>query len=401
MPALCFYFQVHQPYRLRRYHVQEVGHNHQYLDEIKNRQVFRKVAEKCYLPTNRLLLEMIREHQGRFRIAYSISGTALDQMVEYGQDVLKSFQDLAATGCVEFLAETYYHSLAALTDPEEFYAQVEKQKSAIKKYFGQEPKVFRNTELIYSDEIGELIAHLGFKAVCTEGADDILAWRSPHFICEHPRVPLRILTKSYKLSDDIAFRFGNRGWSDWPLTAEKYAGWIHALNGNADVVNLFMDYETFGEHQWAETGIFNFMRQLPHEILRHPDNSFVTPSEAVDRFPSRGPLHFHRRVSWADMERDTTAWLGNEMQRKSFQRIYDLKDKILRQNNPMTIDLWRRLQTSDHFYYMCTKWFADGDVHAYFSPYKSPYEAFLTYANVLADFEQSILTDQPAKKDAI
>ncbi|PWU14435.1 MAG: alpha-amylase [Bdellovibrio sp.] len=391
MPALCFYFQVHQPFRLRRYRRQSVGYDHQYFDEAKNRAIFSKVAEKCYLPANRLLLDLIRHHEGRFRVAFSLSGTVIEQMLLYGPEVLASFQELAATGSVEFLGETFYHSLSALHDPVEFFDQVELHRQAVQKYFNQSPRVFRNTELIYNDEIGRQVAALGFQAVCAEGADDILGWRTPHFITEHPHENLKILTKSYRLADDIAFRFSNRGWPEWPLTAEKYAGWIHHLNGAGELVNLFMDYETFGEHQWEDTGIFQFMRRLPTEILKHPDNCFVTPSEAVERLPSHGPLSFSRLVSWADLERDVTAWLGNSMQNKAFQAVHEMGPEIRSRNNPELLETWRRLLTSDHLYYMCTKWFSDGDVHTYFSPYKSPYEAFLTFMNVITDIKLHII----------
>jgi alpha-amylase len=385
MPAVCFYFQVHQPFRLRSYRIADVGVARDYFDEALNAEVMRKVASKCYLPACEALERLIERHDGAFRIAYSISGVALDQMERYAPAALEAFQRLARTGAVEFLAETYYHSLAALFDRHEFEAQVRKHVTAIERLFGRRPRVFRNTELIYDDRIGAMVADLGFEGVLTEGADDILQWRSPNFVYRMPGRRTRLLLKNYALSDDIAFRFSNRGWSEHPLTADKFASWVHRVSGNGDVVNLFMDYETFGEHQWHDTGIFDFLHHLPEQLLGHPSWSFRTPSEVIATAEARAELAFGRTVSWADTERDITAWLGNAMQRRALEEIYSLGEAVRRRNDPALLEAWRKLQTSDHFYYMCTKWFSDGDVHAYFSPYESPYEAFINYANVLAD----------------
>lgn len=388
MPSVCFYFQVHQPYRLRRYSFFDVGKQHNYFDADRNRMIMQKVAQKCYLPTNRLMLKLIKQFAGAFKISYSVTGVAIDQMREYCPEALDSFVELAKTGCVEFLGETYYHSLAAVYDEVEFKEQVKEHGALIQNLFGQTPSVFRNTELIYSDEIGKMVSSLGYKAIIAEGADDILQWRSPNFIYSVPGTETRLLLKNYRLSDDIAFRFSNRGWECFPLTADKFAGWVHNVSGGGDSVNLFMDYETFGEHQWASTGIFEFMERLPEYILQRNDWNFATPSEIATRYPSRADLSYHRITSWADVDRDLTAWRGNRMQNSTLQQIYDLGAALRYSADKATLATWRKLLTSDHFYYMCTKWFADGDVHAYFSPYESPYEAFINYVNVLKDFRE-------------
>ena len=387
MPSVCMYFQVHQPWRLRRYSFLNPHPRGVYFDDAKNEEIMQKVASKCYLPANQVLLDLIRRHEGRFRISFSITGVALEQMMRFSPETILSFQRLSQTGCVEFLGETYHHSLASLYDREEFSAQVAAHAQLMRELFEVSPSVFRNTELIYSDQIGALVSTLGYQAVLAEGADDILAWRSPNFIYHvenHPQT--RLLLKNYRLSDDIAFRFSNRGWSEWPLTAEKYARWIHQIAGAGESVNLFMDYETFGEHQWESTGIFAFLEHLPGAILANPEWLFLTPTETVARYPASAALSVPRVTSWADIERDTTAWQGNMMQRGALERAYELGRRVKEIADPQLLRTWRSLLTSDHFYYMCTKWFADGDVHAYFSPYESPYEAFVNYMNVLKDF---------------
>jgi alpha-amylase len=391
MPSICFYFQVHQPYRLRDFGFRRIGQQDQYFDDEKNAAIMRKVAQKCYLPANRTMLDLIRRHEGRFRISYSISGVAIDQMREYAPEVLDSFIELANTGCVEFLGETYYHSLSSVYDLDEFREQVAMHSRAIEQLFGQRPRVFRNTELVYSDRIGQAVADMGFSAMLAEGADDILDWRSPNYVYRVRDRDMRLLLKNYRLSDDIAFRFSNRGWQDYPLTADKFASWVHKISGAGEVVNLFMDYETFGEHQWQETGIFDFLQHMPDKVMQHPDWDFATPSEVVGRYQPVSEMSFGRLVSWADTERDLTAWQGNNMQKRSLAQAHALAQAVKARNNPALLDTWRRLLTSDHAYYMCTKWFADGDVHAYFSPYESPYEAFLTYTNVISDFRNHVL----------
>ncbi len=387
MQSICFYFQVHQPLRLRRYRFFDIGEAHNYFDDYANAEIVRKVANKCYLPMNALLLELIQRYGERFKVAFSISGVALDQFERFTPEVIDSFRALAQTGCVEFLAETYAHSLSALRDPDEFKRQVRLQSEKIQTLFGITPETFRNTELIYSDEIGKLVSTLGYNQMLTEGAKHILGWRSPNFVYHNPQVPrLKLLLKNFQLSDDIAFRFSNRGWSGWPLTAEKYVHWLTALPGDSQVVNLFMDYETFGEHQWAETGIFEFMRALPGAIFQSSSFNFLMPKEVAAQYQSVGPLYVTHPISWADEERDLTAWLGNELQNEAFSNVYALSERVRALGNDDLTRTWMYLQTSDHFYYMCTKWFSDGDVHKYFNPYDSPYEAFVNYMNVLSDF---------------
>lgn len=396
MASVCFYFQVHQPNRLRRYSVFDTDAN--YFDEYKNRQICQKVAGKCYLPANRLLLELIRTFGGQFRIAYSLTGVILEQFEQYAPEVLDSFKELSDTGCVEFLAETYYHSVSFLYSREEFVDQVNLHRERIQKLFGQYPRVFRNTELIYNNELAHLVSQMGFKAVLCEGADHILGGRSPNFLYRAPKCPdVTLLLKNYRLSDDIAFRFGNRSWKEWPLTAEKFAGWINQVNGNGYVVNLFMDYETLGEHQWVDTGIFDFMRHVPQEVLRNGKNDFKTPSEVLDSFPVNGELDVPHTISWADTERDLSAWLGNAMQSNALHELYRLERQVKSSGDIDIISDWRKLQTSDHFYYMCTKYFADGDVHKYFNPYESPYDSYINFMNVLDNIRYRLRQSSKAK----
>jgi alpha-amylase len=382
MASVVFYFQVHQPFRLRRYSVFDSGTN--YFDDRKNEDILRKVAGKCYLPTNQLMLDLIRQHEGRFRISYAVTGTILEQCRLWMPEVLDSFKALAETGCVEFIAETYYHSLSFLYSREEFVSQTQRHSDLMKELFGQRPKVFRNTELTYNNDVAKVVEDMGFEAILTEGADYVLGYRSPNFLYNPPNCgELRMLLKNYRLSDDIAFRFGNRGWKEWPLTTEKFAGWVDQINGNGYVCNLFMDYETFGEHQWADTGIFDFMRSLPGAIMAGGKNDFLTVSQAIERYPSVGEVDVPHMISWADTERDLSAWLGNSMQSNALHDVYALAREVLDSGDEAIIHDWRKLQTSDHFYYMCTKYFADGDVHKYFNPYESPYDAYINYMNIL------------------
>lgn len=387
MKSVCFYFQVHQPQRLRTYRFFDIGDKHDYFDEYENRSILKKVAGKNYLPMNALLLDLINEYGSAFKVSFSISGTALDQFESYAPEVLESFKKLAQTGNVEFLAETYAHSLSALKSKEEFTHQVQCQAKKIEELFGQKPTTFRNTELIYSDEIGAMVADMGYKAMLTEGAKHILGWRSPNYLYTNAINPkLKVLLKNFRLSDDIAFRFSQKSWSEWPLTAEKFVGWLNQLDPKEEMVNLFMDYETFGEHQWAETGIFDFMRALPGKILSETGFDFSTPSEIAEKYQPVAPIHVPHPISWADEERDLTAWLGNELQDEAFDKLYALEPLVKKCNDEQIKHDWLYLQTSDHFYYMCTKFFSDGDVHMYFNPYGSPYEAFINYMNVLSDF---------------
>jgi alpha-amylase len=387
MASVCFYFQVHQPYRLRRYSVFDTDRH--YFDDFKNADILRKVATKCYLPTNRMLLDTIRMHEGRFRVSFSITGAALEQFDQYAPEVMETFHQLNQTGCVEFLEETYYHSLSFLYSREEFRAQVELHRKKIKELFGQEPRVFRNTELIYNNDLAHFVSHMGYDAVITEGADQILGYRSPNFVYRPPHAPnLRLLLKNYRLSDDIAFRFSNRAWEQWPLTAEKFARWVTQINGNGFLCNLFMDFETFGEHQWADTGIFDFLRHLPGEVMKASgDNNFLTPSQVVDKYPISGEIDVPHMISWADTERDLSAWLGNAMQSNALHELYKLEGPLKERGDDQLLSDWRKLTTSDHFYYMCTKYWSDGDVHKYFSPYESPYDSYINFMNVLDNIQ--------------
>lgn len=391
MPSVCFYFQVHQPFRLKRYSFFDIGKDHFYEDDEKNRLILDKVSEKCYLKTNRKILELINRHKGKFRVSYSISGTALEQFELHRPDILQSFIDLSKTGCVEFLSETYYHSLSFIYSKQEFRRQVEMHREKIKTYFDQTPRVFRNTELIYNNELAAFIEKMGYKAILCEGVDRLLGTRLPNHLYQ-PAGTLKIkaFLKNYRLSDDIAFRFSDRNWSEWPLHADTFASWVHKVAGNGEVINLFMDYETFGEHQWEETGIFDFLDHLPTEIMKHKDFDFKTVSEAADYYKVRDIYDAPEFTSWADAERDLSAWLSNSMEKEAMKRIYKLEDQVIESGNKDLLDVWGKLQTSDHFYYMCTKFWSDGDVHKYFSPYDSPYDAYIYYMNVLADFETTV-----------
>ena len=381
MTDLCMYFQVHQPYRLANYRVFDIGKHAEYFDDKKNGEIMKKVARKCYRPANNTMLHLLQKHKD-MRISYSVTGTALEQFERYAPEVLDSFEALATTGQVEFLSETYYHSLSVLFDKREFRDQVAKHHRAMRRLLGVRPTVFRNTELVFSNEIAKEVQDMGYKAILAEGVDRILGWRSPNFVYRSVSAPkLALLLKNYKLSDDIAFRFSDKNWSAWPLTAPKFADWVAPVMG--DTLNLFMDYETFGEHQWADTGIFDFLKHLPAELKKR-NIGFQSPSEAAKHAP-KDTLDIHAPISWADVERDTSAWLGNRMQTAAAQQLYGLRDEILRSGDEKLMEDWRRLTTSDHFYYMCVKWFADGDVHKYFNPYDSPYDAFIAFMNVLRD----------------
>ena len=425
--TVCFYFQVHQPYRLSKCNVFEIGEKRDYFEgpaSYENKAIFEKVARKCYLPTNALMLELLQKYP-EFKVSYSFSGVFLDQCLQFGdlgKEVLDSFKKIVATGQAEVLCETYYHSLSWLYSKKEFAEQIIKQKKLIYKIFRKKPTVFRNTELIYSSEIAEFIREMGFKGILAEGWDHYLEWKSPNFVYNPEKVDLHpedrkiarqmainktpkksvcpvggeiaLLLKNYKLSDDIAFRFSNRGWSEWPLTTDKYTQWLDGILG--DTINLFMDYETFGEHQWEDTGIFEFMRYLPEALLKK-NIGFKTPSETIKAYKPVGRVHVPYLMSWADMERDLSAWVSNPMQESALRRVFELEPKVHEQTSHLSKraadeleNTWRKLQTSDHFYYMCTKYWNDGDVHAYFSCYESPYDAYITYMNTLNDFESKL-----------
>lgn len=389
MVSVCMYFQVHQPFRLCKYRIFDISHTHDYFDEHTNSTILRKVAQKCYIPANELMLRLIRKHP-QFRLAYSFSGTVLEQLEKYAPETLSSFQQLVNTGRVELLGETYYHSLASLFSEKEFTRQVALHRKKIGELFNTRSVIFRNTELIASNRIAQLAYDMGFKGILTEGWDPILAGRSPNFTYHMKGSSLPVLLKNYHLSDDVAFRFSSREWKEHPLTSDKYARWISAANGNGNIINLFMDYETLGEHQWAETGIFPFMESLPEELLKHPHNDFVTPSEAIARYPPQDELDIPCPISWADTERDLSAWTGNKMQQAALRKLYELELPVFASGNRSIINDWRKLQTSDHFYYMCTKWFNDGDVHKYFNPYDNPYECFISFMNIINDFKKRL-----------
>jgi alpha-amylase len=392
MKNICLNFQVHQPFRLTNFPFFHIGENGEYFDEAANSSILKKVAQKCYLPANKLLLDLFHKHGNGFRVSFSISGTVLDQFERYMPEVIESFRKLADTGNVEFLSETYAHSLAALKSKDEFIWQVNTHAEKIETLFGQRPLTFRNTELVYSDFIGDIVHAMGYKVMLTEGSDWVLGWKSPnHLYTNHAHPSLRLLIKNYRLSDDIAFRFSDRNWKEWPLTTDKFTNWLNAIPEDQKIVNLFMDYETFGEHQWKETGIFDFLKEFPDKALsKH--FKFITPIE-VAFLADKGHLNIPTPVFWADNERDLTAWLGNYMQQDAFDTLYELEGKVIKCKNVQLKQDWLYLQASDHFYYMCTKHFSDWDVHKYFNPYKSPFDAYINYMNVLADLSLKLDLD--------
>jgi alpha-amylase len=388
MKTICLYFQIHQPFRYKRYRFFEIGNNHYYYDDYSNESILRKIATKSYLPTNKILQDLFKEYGCRFKVAFSISGTALDQFELYAPDVLESFQKLAKTSCVEFLSETDSHSLASLQNREEFEKQVRLHDEKIQKYFNQKPTIFRNTELIYNNEIGDWVADMGYKAIITEGAKHILGWKSPNYVyCSSANPRLKLLLKNYRLSDDIAFRFSDQGWNEFPLTADKYVSWIKNMDPKEDTVNLFFNYESFGNIQPKESGIFEFLKALPKVVLSTNKLTFSTPTDLIEKFQPVAPLFVAHPISWSDEERDTSAWLGNELQKEAISKLYILRDKVLKIDDPKIQTDWRYLQTSDHFYYMCTKFFLQGSMHSYYNPFNSPYDAFINYMNILSDFE--------------
>lgn len=388
--GITLYLHVHQPWRVREYSVFDTSVNHNYfndpdpLSNANNEKIFNKVAAKSYRPMNTLLQKLLDTHP-EFKVSLSITGTFLDQAEAWAPDVIESFQNLVKTGRVEIVAETYYHSLAFFYSRTEFERQVEAHKAKIREVFGVETNVFRNTELSYNDELAQWADKYGFKGILAEGWDPILQWRSPNFVYRPEGTEnISLLLKNYKLSDDLAFRFSNRGWEEWPLTVDKYETWLGS-SFDQPLVNLFMDYETFGEHQWHETGIFDFFEEFVGRWLSHPDHTFYTASDAIAAHQPVGTISMPQTVTWADSERDLTAWLGNSMQHEAMRHLYSLEEDVMRTGDGELISDWRKLQTSDHAYYMCTKWFTDGDVHAYFSPYNSPYDAFLYYINAIRD----------------
>jgi len=387
MRTICLYFQIHQPFRLKRYRFFNIGNDHYYYDDYLNESIISRVAERSFLQANKVIGQIIREFGTQFKVAFSISGIALDQLELYAPEVIESFQKLARTGSVEFLAETYSHSLVSLKNKDEFVRQVNEHKEKIKKLFNQEPKVFRNTELVYSDKIGADVADMGFTAMLTEGAKHVLGWKSPNYMyCNSVNPRLKVLLRNFRISDDIAFRFSNTGWSEYPLTADKFAVWLKKLDKKEETVNLFIDYETFGEHQWMESGIFEFLKALPRAVYKSTNFTFNTPSEIAEQLLPISTISVPYPISWADEERDLTAWLGNELQVDAFNRLYSITDKVRKCYDEKIQKDWKYLQSSDHFYYMSTKFFTAGTTQAYFNPYETPYDAYINYMNVLSDF---------------
>ncbi len=389
--TLCFYFQIHLPFQLRRYRFFDIGNSHQYYDEFNIRTYLQKIVEQCYLPMNKVLLDIIKEYGSKFKVAFSITGETVEQLEQYAPQVLDSFKELAATGSVEFICETYAHSLAFLKDEKELDRQLKKQAATIKKYFNQEPVTARLTGLMYSDQIGERVAKLGFNAIVTEGAKHVLGWKSPNYVYSNVNNPdLRVLLRNFHLSDDIAYRFSDRTWSEWPVTSEKFVSWLDTVNENDEVVNLFMDYITFGNRHPRSTGIFEFMRYLPKEVFSHDKFEFLTPSDVIKKHKPVGPVHVPYPISWSEEERDLSIWLGNDLQNDAFTSLCDLGEKVRFVNNDELTQDWERLQDSDHYYYMCTKWMSDASSRRFKSVYSSPYDAYVNYMNVLSDLTSRI-----------
>jgi alpha-amylase len=377
------YFQVHQPVRLRRFSAFDIGHSSNYFDGEQNRFYLERVARKCYTPTNERLLSLIKRTGGEFRVSFSITGILMEELERGFPQVLDSFRKLVDTGSVEVFNETYYHSLAFLVSEREFRDQVRLHREKVLDVFGVKPRVFRNTEAMYSNDVARVAENMGFRGIVAEGLSHVLEWRSPNYLYKPPESGISVFLRNYKLSDDIGFRFSSKEWNEWPLTADKYAHWLSKADG--DIVNLFLDYETFGEHQWQETGIFDFLDHLPGEAMRQGNIEFLTPSQIIKKRKPVGVYDVPYLTSWADVHRDLSAWLENSMQQQAFNQLKALEPLIRRKR--ALLDSWRKLMTSDHFYYMCTKWFADGDVHKYFNCYESPYDAFINYMNILSDLK--------------
>ena len=390
MKKVCFYFQLHQPFRLRRYRFFDIGNNHYYYDDFQNEEIFRRIAEKCYLPANRTIMEMIKKSGGQFKVAFSISGTALEQMEIYSPEVIDSFKELAQLGNVEFLAETYAHSLSSLGDADEFKIQVKVHKEKIRSLFGVTPKVFRNTELIYSDEISELVYKLGFQGMLTEGAKHVLGWKSPNYVYSSAARPqLKLLLKNDRFSEDLSLRFADYSWNEYPLTADKYMSWIASTPESEKVISLFMNYEVLGSMHPAETGIFDFFKALP-QFAEKNNITFALPSEIFKTEEAVGSIVVPYPMSWVDEEKDTSSWLGNVLQQEAFQKINEISERVRLCEDRRIRQDWTYLQSSDHFYYMNTK-------HAnLFSPYDNPYDAFNNYMNVLSDFIMRVEAQFPS-----
>jgi alpha-amylase len=395
MPDVCLYFQVHQPNRLLSYDFFRIGENAVYEDEAMNREILNKVSEKCYLPANRMFQQLVERNEGRFRMALSISGIVIEQMERWRPDVLESFKQLVASGSVELLAETYYHSLSFVHSNKEFDRQVDMHLEKLEEVFHVRPRVFRNTELIYNDAIAAKAETMGFDGVIAEGVEQNLGGHSPNFLYRAPTTArIKTLLRNIRLSDDLGFRLSDSAWPEHPLTPEKFAGWLAGCEG--DVVNLFMDYESIGEHQWEDTGIFKFWQNLP-DAVSDAGLQWVMPSEAVELYRASREYSSDRITSWADAERDLSAWMGNVMQQEAIAKVHRLEQEILAVNDPALTDTWAKMQTSDHFYWMSTKGGTDGSVHSYFTPYPSPYDAYIYFMNVLADLQIRLRRAQEEK----
>ena len=390
--SICIYFQIHHPERLRKYQFFDIGKKHNYFDNYANRSELEDLAENCYLPANALLLDLIKKYEGKFKVAFSISGSAIDQLDMHTPAVIRSFQELAQTGQVEFLAETYSHSLASLSeDTDEFELQVKRHSAAIKELFGKKPVTFRNTSLIYSDKIGKRVADLGFKTMLTDGAKHVLGWKSPNFVYKNALDEnLNLLLKNSKLSDDIAIRFSDKNWSEYPLTSEKYADWVSHSLQDTEVLNLFMNYEVIGHYNRAESGIFDFLRYFIQQIAENPNYQFLLPKEVTKKHTAKDILPVPYPISWTDEERDITSWLGNELQKEAFTELFKIQPLVKKKKNAELNEDYSRLQASEHFYFMRTKLFSGADYHKYILPYESPYEAFINYMNVLSDFIERV-----------
>ena len=386
MKTICFYFQIHQPYRLKRYRFFNIGRDHYYYDDYSNEDILQQIASRSFIPANRMMLDLINTNKGKFKFAISVSGVALDQMEVYAPEVIDGLKELSRTGAVEFLAETYSHSLASMIDPVEFQNQVKMQTDKIKLLFNQEPRVLRNTEMIYSERIADMAHQMGYRKMISEGAKHILSWRSPNFVYKSESQPdLKLLLRNTQFSDDLSIRFSDYSWKEYPLTAEKYASWIANTSPEEEIFNIFLNYETFGNLQPSHSGIFEFMKALP-KFAFEKGIGFATPSQIMDTHKAVGTISVPNAISWADEERDLSRWLGNTLQKSAFNTLYEVSERVRLTNDRRLKQDWNYLQSSDHFYYMSTKHFYDGSSHSKFSPYQSPYDAFNNYMNVLSDF---------------
>ena len=403
MKTICLFLKVHQPIHLKRYRLFDIGIDHYYYDDYLNESMLKKMVQQCYLPTNELLLSLIEQNRSQFNISLSLSGVLLDQLQLYAPEAIESFSKLARSGCVEFLAETYSHSLASIASRDEFQKQVNLHSKRIEQLFGQKPRIFNNTEMIYSDTIGKDIYEMGYEGILTEGAHHILQWRSPnHLYCNSVAPHLPILTRNTGLSDDIALRFGDKSWKEYPLTCEKFTSWLNGLGPQEKCVNLFMAYETFGKHNSSPSDIMNFLSHLPSIIMGKSDFRFATPSQVINQHNPCGSLDVPNPISWCGEEKDLSHYLGNEIQLEAFNKLYKLRDKVNKVNDPKIQKDWLYLQCSDHFNYMSTKFISADEFTNHDTPYHSPYDAFINYMNILGDFKQRVYqqcgTPPPSKQ---